>query len=223
MYENKGVTMKQWYYAKDGEQKGPVTEDNLIVLFQNSEIPSDSLIWSEGMSEWTSAKDVGLIYTPPAEGFHHSESTPPNLSNTSVPQEPHPIESAPEGETSTPFSAEEGVSCGGIGRGAYFGLIILLSIISGVLGAAGAFGAGGSFILIIPGLILGGMRYRNIGYNPWIILLAFIPVVNLVVGYQCLALPPGYAQTKQSDIAMKVVSGIYILFILLIVIALVAG
>ncbi len=216
--------MKQWYYAKDGERNGPVMEDDLIELLQNSEIPADSLLWSEGMPEWASAKEVGLAYAAPAEGFHNREATPSeNLATPSIPTESYHAESASQNVTNTASSEEEKVEHGGIGRGAYFGVIILLSIISAMLGAAGAFREGGSFILIIPGLILGGMRYRNIGYSPWIILLALIPLVNLVVGYQCLALPPGYAQTKQSDVAMKVVSGIYILFILLIVIALVAG
>ena len=215
--------MKQWYYAKDGEQIGPVIEDDLIALLQNNEIPPDSLTWSEGMPDWASAKDVGLTYAPlsPAEGFHHSESTPPDLSNTSVPEEPHPIESAPESETNTPVSEEEGVSYGGIGRGAYFGLTILLLVIAGTLGASGAFGAEGHYIMVIPSLIVGGMRYKNIGYSPLLVLLALIPLVGFVVGYQCLALPPGYAQTKQSDIAMKIVSGIYIIFILLIVFAII--
>ncbi len=192
-------------------------------MLQKNAIPPDTLTWSEGMPDWVSAKNVGLTYAPPAEKSHHTESIPEDLVNTSVPEKPRPIESAPASETSTPVSEEEKVSYGGIGRGAYFGLTILLLVIAGVLGASGAFGAEGQYIMAIPGLILGGMRYRNIGYSPWLILLAFIPLVNLIVGYQCLALPPGYAQTKQSDIAMKIVSGIYILFILLIVIALIAG
>jgi uncharacterized membrane protein YhaH (DUF805 family) len=82
-------------------------------------------------------------------------------------------------------------------------------------------GAEISFLVFIPILIIGGMRYRNIGYGPWLILLALIPVVNLVVGYQCFALPPGYAQTKQPDRAMKVVGRIYIFCILGIVLAII--
>jgi uncharacterized membrane protein YhaH (DUF805 family) len=214
--------MKQWYYAKDGEQKGPVMEDVLIALLQNNEIPPDSLIWSEGMSEWASAQDIGLVYAPPAEGFHTKENTPPeNLTTPSIPKEFHPAESAAQDEPDTSAPEEDKAEHGGVGRGAYFGLTILLLIISGMLGASGALGEYGSLLLVIPGLILGGMRYRNIGYSPWVILLAFIPLVNLIVGYQCLALPPGYAQTKQSDTAMKVVSGIYILFIVMILLAII--
>jgi uncharacterized membrane protein YhaH (DUF805 family) len=194
--QNKKVPMKQWYYAKDGEQKGPVIEDDLIASLQNNEISLDSLIWSKGMPEWASAKDVGLIYAPPANGFHHTESAVQDLTNTSV-------------------SEEEEVAHRGIGRGVYFGWIILASILSAVLGAEI------SFLVFIPILIIGGMRYRNIGYSPWLILLALIPVVNLVVGYQCFALPPGYAQTKQPDRAMKVVGRIYIFCILGIVLAII--
>jgi len=206
--------MKQWYYARNGEQIGPVIEDDLIVLLRNSEIPPDSLIWSEGMPEWASAKDVELIYAPPAEEFHNRESPPPdNLTRSSISKESHHAESATHDLSDTSVPKEEDVVYGGIGRGAYFGWAMLTGILSGILGV------GSSFLVFIPVLILGGMRYRNIGYNPWLILLVFIPMAGLVVGYQCLALPPGYAQTKRSDRAMKIVRWIYIFFILMVVLA----
>ena len=165
------------------------------------------------MPDWVSAKDIGLIYAPPAEKFNHTESTPEDLTNTSDPEEPHHTESTPEDLANTSDPEEEEVTHGGIGRGAYFGLTILVTVLSAMLG--GEF----SLLLIIPVLIVGGMRYRNIGYSPWVILLALIPLVNLVVGYQCFALPPGYAQTKRSDRAMKIVRWIYIFFILMVVLA----
>jgi uncharacterized membrane protein YhaH (DUF805 family) len=212
--------MKQWYYARDGEQMGPVRENDLIALLRNEELPADTLIWSEGMSEWVSAKNARLFYAPPTATLQDTEGAlSDDLTRSNISREDPPLSNATPNVIDTSTPEQNDVVRVGIGRGAYFGLLILLGIISGLLGASGSFGEGVSFILVIPGLILGGMRYKSIGYSPWLILLAIIPLVNLVVGYQCLALPPGYAQTKQADRVMKIVSGVYILVILLIVLA----
>ena len=101
---------------------------------------------------------------------------------------------------------------GGIGRGVYFGWtfgLLVLQVLVPML----------MWPLVIIGLIAGGLRFKNIGYNPWAILLGMIPIVNIVVAYRCLACPAGYAQTKQSDKAMRVISWIYGIFVLLLILA----
>lgn len=56
-------------------------------------------------------------------------------------------------------STSEEEKVGGIGRGAHFGLMILLSIITLMLSAFDAgLGIFGSFILMIPSLIIGARR-----------------------------------------------------------------
>jgi hypothetical protein len=199
--------MKQWYYAKNGEQKGPVTENDLIILLQNNEIPLDSLIWSEGMSEWASAKDVGLAYAPPADEFHNGENTPSdNLTSSFIPMEHHDTgDDARDSINNSVNGEKEASSYGGFGRGAYFGWIIFLAILNAILAQI----PGGILLAWVLVLFAGGQRYRNIGYNPWLILLALIPIVNLVIGYRCLAYPKGYADTKQVDTPMRVVSWLY--------------
>lgn len=47
-----------WFYAKDGQQLGPVSEEQLRSLSENGELSSDDLIWKEGMADWASFESV---------------------------------------------------------------------------------------------------------------------------------------------------------------------
>ena len=48
----------QYFYASNGQQAGPVSFDQLKVLFANRTINKDSLIWKQGMANWASLKDI---------------------------------------------------------------------------------------------------------------------------------------------------------------------
>ncbi len=48
----------QYFYAQNGQQAGPVSFDQLKTLFANRTINKDSLIWKQGMSNWTALKDI---------------------------------------------------------------------------------------------------------------------------------------------------------------------
>ncbi len=50
-------TAAQWYYAVDGETKGPVTKDELIATLPSIGGPS-AMVYGPGMSEWTEARHV---------------------------------------------------------------------------------------------------------------------------------------------------------------------
>lgn len=41
-----------WYYAEEGQQKGPVTETEFHSLVQQGIIKGDTLVWREGMESW---------------------------------------------------------------------------------------------------------------------------------------------------------------------------
>lgn len=47
-----------WYYAHNGEQKGPVSEEVLRGLVTSGQITSDDLVWKEGMADWASYQSV---------------------------------------------------------------------------------------------------------------------------------------------------------------------
>ena len=84
--------MKQWFYSKDGAQQGPVGEDVLTGMIRSGALPASTLVWSEGMSEWTQASglaqfsfndafapQVGAATAPAAESF--SPYAPPTVAS----------------------------------------------------------------------------------------------------------------------------------------------
>ena len=46
---------KIWYYAIDGEQKGPIDAPELNLLIAVSTIGPQTLVWREGMTDWQPA------------------------------------------------------------------------------------------------------------------------------------------------------------------------
>ncbi|WP_298542466.1 SPFH domain-containing protein [uncultured Aquimarina sp.] len=48
----------QYFYASNGQQAGPVSFDQLKALFANRTVNKDSLVWKQGMANWTAIKDV---------------------------------------------------------------------------------------------------------------------------------------------------------------------
>src|SRR5580658_2206773 len=50
--------MSDWYYAADNEQKGPVNESELKANLASNKLPADTLVWKDGMDEWTPANQV---------------------------------------------------------------------------------------------------------------------------------------------------------------------
>jgi uncharacterized membrane protein len=56
--------MSDWYYAENNEQRGPVLEADLKGLLAGSKLPADTLVWKEGMANWTPASQVAALGTP---------------------------------------------------------------------------------------------------------------------------------------------------------------
>ena len=58
----------QWYYAKNNQQSGPVTTEELKGLLANGTLDeSKDLVWREGMPNWVAADQVpDLSLTNPA-------------------------------------------------------------------------------------------------------------------------------------------------------------
>ena len=48
----------QYYYAVNGAQQGPVTFEQLQVLFANRTINRDSLVWKQGMAAWAPLQQI---------------------------------------------------------------------------------------------------------------------------------------------------------------------
>lgn len=54
--------MIQWYYAKGGQQQGPVTQEELQALLRNGTLnPATDLVWNQGMADWLPASQVPAL------------------------------------------------------------------------------------------------------------------------------------------------------------------
>jgi len=54
-----------WYYAKDGNQQGPVEEEELKSLARDGYLSPDDLVWNDKMGDdWARAGDVPGIFAP---------------------------------------------------------------------------------------------------------------------------------------------------------------
>ncbi len=118
----------QWYYVKDNEQVGPVTQEDLARLAHSGGISQETLVWHEGLENWVPYSDAG-IGAPTAP--------PPNKlklasdSDVSAASGAHPIEEGEsgDGEEAVAFMAYggfwirfvakfiDGIILGGIGFG----------------------------------------------------------------------------------------------------------
>lgn len=64
-----GQNMKQWYYAYNNQQQGPVAESDLINLLASRQLPGNTLLWSDGMANWQMAQELNEfrhIFSAPA-------------------------------------------------------------------------------------------------------------------------------------------------------------
>ena len=50
--------MSDWYYAVENEQKGPVNESELKENLAGNKLAADTLVWKDGMDNWTPANQV---------------------------------------------------------------------------------------------------------------------------------------------------------------------
>lgn len=82
-----------WHYAKDGQRKGPVSEDALRNMARDGALSPTDLVWREGMSEWApAAQATGFEFgggSPPAAGpgalYGEPEAPPPTPSYSRQP------------------------------------------------------------------------------------------------------------------------------------------
>ena len=58
--------MSDWYYAANNEQKGPINESELKANLAANKLPADTLVWKDGMDNWTPANQVAAFTFRPA-------------------------------------------------------------------------------------------------------------------------------------------------------------
>src|SRR5262245_16174528 len=52
--------MQSWWYAKDGQRQGPITEVQIRDLIASGYVASSDLVWTQGMPRWVTAGESEL-------------------------------------------------------------------------------------------------------------------------------------------------------------------
>jgi uncharacterized membrane protein len=132
--------MSDWYYAAENEQKGPINESELKASLASNKIPGETLVWTDGMDNWTPANQVPALSfraaPEPAKVQPGTATTPastvvsagPDVNN---PDSTKPVDLAamlgkPE---SLEVSAEDADTNRVFGILAYLGIFVLVPII----------------------------------------------------------------------------------------------
>jgi hypothetical protein len=68
---------RSWFYASDGQQRGPYPGEQLRELIARGTVTADTLVWSEGMAGWQRAGEVA--------GLFSGGSGPPAIPRSGVP------------------------------------------------------------------------------------------------------------------------------------------
>ena len=91
----------EWYYARDNKQAGPVSAVDLKQLAAAGQLRPDDLVWREGMTEWSAARNVRGLFeeeAKPAPSGSPTEAAVPTPAVSAAPQVPaapmrHPFDS----------------------------------------------------------------------------------------------------------------------------------
>jgi hypothetical protein len=59
-----------WFYSKNGQQLGPISDEEIVNLSKSGGLTATDLVWKEGMPDWKPWREVSLLSSNP---------TPPNM------------------------------------------------------------------------------------------------------------------------------------------------
>jgi uncharacterized RDD family membrane protein YckC len=63
-----------WYYADQGKQTGPVTDEQLDDMFRSGKIQPDTLVWHEGMTAWASYREAKGVVVSTSSDYAATEA-----------------------------------------------------------------------------------------------------------------------------------------------------
>lgn len=88
--------MSAWFYAVEGQQRGPVPREELVRLIATGTVKAGDLVWTEGMPGWTAASEIpGLVpaapVAPPPEAASLNPYQAPEVSTWESSAAPNPF------------------------------------------------------------------------------------------------------------------------------------
>lgn len=213
-----------WFYTCEGNRLGPVTFDELRSMAAVSSLdPRRDMVWKQGMDAWKPAGKIDGLFernNAPVETGTPKPFLQPVLSHIVPPQEtPRAIKT--KGDAPWPGARRRSLwfallvfpvvwhfalAYGGPHLVKHFGEVLMSRILPLAV-----------FMPIAVLVHFGLKRLLNLGMSRWWLLAFFAPVLNLWIGYRCLACPSGYAQQRKIDTTGIVLAVIYWLVMLAVV------
>lgn len=143
--------MSEWYYARDGQQFGPVTFEKLIEITRSGGLdPIKGLVWTSSMKDWTPAGQV--------PGLFDASPTPAGAPQSTWPEPTPAASAAPWVEIAPGSEPIDVMAC--VKRGfelmkrefgtifmmglVYFSMLLVTGVIQGILSAVFSHGPGPS-------------------------------------------------------------------------------
>jgi hypothetical protein len=193
-----------WYFTTGDTRCGPVTFGDLRTMAASRVLdPRLDMVWTDGMEGWQQA---GLF-----DGLFERRTIPAAVPDTHGEKRPRRVTALPADLTAT--LASRYLYWPGVGRlTVWLGTLLFPVLWSEFLwwSTPTLFATFGSawmskllpFASIVPVAVvihLVLMRLVNVGMSRWWALVLAIPVLNLWVGFRCLACPAGYAHHRKLD------------------------
>ncbi len=215
-------TQEKWFYTHEGERLGPVTFSELQAKAREAGLnPRLDMVWKQGMEEWKAAGEIAGMYDKgdAPESQKTLAPTAGKVGGADMSQHEDSVAEVMSHEVDWPGARRRSVLFlafifpliwGGIYSfiasflGPQLGPEIMeyIQLVAALL----------PVILLIYFLL---MRLVNLGMSRWWFFGAFVPLLNLWVGYRCFVCPPGYAYHKKLDGAGVALAILYWVFFLL--------
>jgi len=161
--------MADWFYGKNGSQHGPVSEQAIKQLLSTHQIDSATIVWREGMSDWTP-----ISKTPEFQNFHsEGGASTGEAPNQEAPQPDQSTEASPiyaPGQAEPPAFAAPVPTNG----------LSIASLVCGILAILACYVWG---LFGLPAVICGHMALKTIKTSPTPLNGKGMAIAGLVCGY----------------------------------------
>ena len=174
--------MSDWYYAHDSQQQGPINESELVAKFATKELPPDTLVWKDGLSEWTRAnllQEFTLTAPPPPRSAPPLSPSAPAAASAaaSAPTPPAASETVPVStEETIQVDPQDAAQNKAMGILAYLWILFLVPLLAAPNSPFARYHANQGLVLFLACLVTAVASFM---LN---IILAFIPVLGWIVG-----------------------------------------
>jgi uncharacterized membrane protein YhaH (DUF805 family) len=200
---------QQWFFSSGGERFGPVGFDYLLELAQRGNLdPRNDLVWSTSLNDWEPAGEVAGLFErrvvrkddASLDGSNSLAQTG-DFTVTPIPKAHFP------GTERMGFLMGAAVVPLLMVVGWQFAMPFMLPYVPEAY-------AGYLPLVVWPlagFLVLASFvkRLHNVGMSGWWLAGFLVPVLNLWLGFRCLACPGGYATRKRLDGVGKLIAVLY--------------